>query len=254
MVRTLLVRGLIVGAIAGLLSFGFLKAFGEPAVDQAIGFETAMDAAMAKGMDMPAAEEALVSRPVQAGIGLFTGVMVYSAAFGGLYALVFAFAYGRIGTLGPRALSALIAGGSFMAIYAVPNLKYPANPPSVGQPGTIGMRTELYFAMIALSIAAMVIAIVLRKRLLPRFGGWNATLIAGAAFILAVAVVQWLLPAVNEVPDAFPAVVLWQFRLASAGAQLVLWGTMGLLFGGLTERAVALRYGRRRGSSLAALA
>jgi predicted cobalt transporter CbtA len=54
-----------------------------------------------------------------------------------------------------------------------------------------------------------------------------------------MAVASALLPAVNEVPDQFPAVVLWQFRIASMGAQLLLWATIGLLFGALTERAGA---------------
>ena len=55
-----------------------------------------------------------------------------------------------------------------MALYIVPNLKYPANPPSVGEPETIGMRTGFYFLMMLISIAAMVAAITLRKGLVPR--------------------------------------------------------------------------------------
>jgi len=45
-----------------------------------------------------------------------------------------------------------------VALYIVPNLKYPANPPSVGEPETIGMRTGFYFLMMLISIAAMVAA------------------------------------------------------------------------------------------------
>src|SRR5579862_7385034 len=86
MVRTLLIRGMLVGVIAGLLAFGFSEVFGEPQVDRAIAFETAMDAARAKadtakGMAMPDDEPELVSRPVQAGIGMLTGVTVYATAF-----------------------------------------------------------------------------------------------------------------------------------------------------------------------------
>ena len=46
-----------------------------------------------------------------------------------------------------------------------------------------------------------------------------------------------LLPAVSEVPDQFPAALLWNFRIASAGAQLIMWAALGLLFGALTQRA-----------------
>ncbi len=245
MVGNLLLRGMLVGIVAGILCFAFLKTFGEPQVDRAIAFETQMDEAKAqadraKGIVVPDEPE-LVSRPVQAGIGLFTGVAVYSAAFGGLFALVFAFVYGRMGNLGPRATSALLAAVGLLAIYVVPNLKYPANPPSVGNPDTIGMRTALYFTMIAISLAAMVGAAMLRHRLLARHGGWNASLIAGAVYLVAVIVVGLALPSINEVPDQFPAVVLWQFRIASMGAQLILWTTIGLVFGALTERAAVSR-------------
>ena len=187
MVGTLLLRGMLVGIVAGILCFAFLNVVGEPQVDRAIAFETQLDEAKAKATPMPRWPKALsmpkeepgpelVSRPVQAGIGLFTGVMVYNAAFGGLFALVFALTYGRMGDFGPRATSALLAAAGIVAVYIVPNLKYPANPPSVGDPDTIGMRTALYFAMIAISLAAMIGAAMLRRRLLRRYGGWNAVL------------------------------------------------------------------------------
>lgn len=248
MVGKLLARGMLVGLVAGLLSFGFLKIVGEPMVDRAIAFESAMDdakaqakvdEAKAKGVVLPKEEPEpeLVSREVQSGIGLLTGVMVYSAAFGGLFALVFALAYGRMGDFGPRATSALLAAAGLVAVYVVPNLKYPANPPSVGIPETIGMRTGLYFAMILISLAAMIAAGMLRLRLNTRFGGWNSALIAAASYLVVMVGVSLALPGVNEVPEAFPAVVLWQFRLASLGAQLILWAILGLGFGAWTERA-----------------
>jgi hypothetical protein len=246
MVGTLLIRGMLVGFVAGLLVFGFARVFGEPPVDRAIAFETALDEAQAKkhaamGMAVQPEPE-LVSRETQAGLGLFTGVIVYCTAFGGLFALVFAVAYGRVGSLGPRAVAALLAAGAFVAVYIVPNLKYPANPPAVGAPETIGHRTALYFLMMAVSIAAMVLAVQLRRRLAQRHGGWSAALIAAAAYLAIVIAAALLLPAINEVPEGFPAVVLWQFRTASLGMQLVMWAAIGLLFGWLTERAMAARY------------
>jgi len=65
----------------------------------------------------------------------------------------------------------------------LPQLKYPANPPAVGDPETIGYRSELYFLMILISIAAAIAATVFGRRLALRYGGWNAALIAGTAFI-----------------------------------------------------------------------
>ncbi|MBV9533623.1 MAG: CbtA family protein, partial [Bradyrhizobium sp.] len=142
MTGRLLVRGMLIGLVAGFLSFCFLKLAGEPSLDRAIAFEKAMDEAKAKakadeaaakGQPAPAEEDdpELVSRPVQAGIGLLTGVAIYSTAFGGLFALVFAFVFRRMVDVGPRATSALLAAVGFIAVYVTPMLKYPANPPSV---------------------------------------------------------------------------------------------------------------------------
>ena len=242
MVRSLLVRGMLVGVVAGLLSFVFLKIYGEPQVDIAVAFETQMEAVKAAAAGASSIEEMpeLVRRQVQAGLGLFTAVMVYSVAFGGLFGLAFAFAYRRMpGAVTPQGVSLLLAAAGFVAVYLVPNLKYPANPPSVGSPETIGMRTALYFVMIAISIAAMIGAFSLKRLLVRRFGDWNSTLAVGAYYVVIVAIAGLLLPAVNEVPEQFSAVVLWHFRIASLGVHAVLWTTIGLLFGILTERAFA---------------
>jgi hypothetical protein len=183
-------------------------------------------------------EPELVSRSVQAGLGLFVAVLVYSAAFGGLFGLAFAFAYGRTsGIFTPQALSAVIAAVGFVSVYLVPNLKYPANPPAVGEPETIGIRTALYFVMIAISLAAMLASLAIKRLLVPRFGEWNSNLLVAACYIVLVGVASLALPAVNEVPEQFPAVVLWNFRVASIGAQLIMWATLGLLFGALSQRA-----------------
>jgi predicted cobalt transporter CbtA len=174
---------------------------------------------------------------VQAGIGLFTGVLVYCAAFGGLFGLAFAFAYGRVGaSLSPQAMAALLAAIGFVVVYLVPSLKYPASPPAVGDAETIGLRTALYFIMIALSLVAMVASVSLKRLLVPRLGDWNAIVMAAGCYVALVALAAFVLPAIDEVPDQFPAAVLWQFRVASIGAQFIMWATIGLLFGALTQR------------------
>ncbi|HEY1735404.1 MAG TPA: CbtA family protein [Methylovirgula sp.] len=256
MVSTLLVRGMLIGVFAGLLVFSFAKVFGEPQVDRAIAFETAMDEAkakadLAKGIHDPEEPE-LVSRAMQASWGLLTGVMTYVTAFGGLFALVFAFANGRIGALSPRATSALLALLGFISLYVVPNLKYPANPPSVGHPDTIGIRTGLYFSMMALSVIAMVGALALRKALLPKFGAWSAALLAAAVYLASVVVAAGLLPAINEVPDDFPAVALWHFRIDSLAMQAIMWTTFGLAFGAWMERDQTARHYKMSGKAKAA--
>ncbi|MFG1418980.1 CbtA family protein [Xanthobacter sp. V0B-10] len=247
MVGNLLLRGMLVGVVAGLLAFGFARVFGEPPVAHAIALEEA--AGLAKG---EAPEPELVSREMQAGLGLFTGVVTFGAALGGLFALVFAFSQGRLTHLSPRATAGLLALGGFVALVLVPGLKYPPNPPAVGDPETIGLRTQLYFAMLVASLVAASASVALGRRLHAGLGTWNAVLAGVAAYGLLVVLLQAALPSVNEVPEQFPATLLWQFRLASLGIQAIIWTTLGLLFGYVAERYLAnARPGSARLTSVA---
>jgi predicted cobalt transporter CbtA len=231
MARGLLVRGMLVGLLAGLLAFAFARWVGEPEVERAIAYETRMD--QAKGQTP---ESEMVSRGVQKSLGLLTGVVVYGTAVGGLFGLVFAIACGRMGITHPRTLSAVLAAMGFVAIVLVPAFKYPANPPSVGNPETIGVRTAAYFLILAFSVAAMVLALQVRRRFSMRLGNWNGSLLAAALFLLIVGIVAYVLPVVDEVPAGFPVTLMWRFRIASLGIQAVMWATLGILFGWLTER------------------
>ena len=238
MVRTLLLRGMLAGLVAGLLAFGFASLFGEPQVERAIALEeqhAAAEAAHEHG------EEELVSRPVQSTVGLLTGVAVYGVALGGLLALVFAFAYGRVGIASPRGLAALLAAAGFVALVLVPAIKYPGNPPAVGNPDTIVHRSQLYFLMLAISVAGLVLAASIRAQLAERLGAWNGTLAAGGVYLAIVVAAQLILPSIDEVAADFPADLLWYFRISSLGVQLVLWAGIGLVFGALAERSLARR-------------
>jgi hypothetical protein len=233
MARTLLVRGMLVGLVAGILAFGFASLFGESPIDQAIAFE----GAHLHGADGPT----LVSRAVQSTFGLLVAVGLYGAALGGLFALAFAFVYGRVGQLAARVTSVLVAAVGFVAVYLVPFLKYPANPPAVGHPDTIGRRSALYLLMVLISVLAAVGAVLVGRPSVARLGRWNAILLGTGTFVAVVAVASLVLPSIDEVAGDFPASVLWRFRLASVGTQLVLWTTFGLLFGALTERSLRRR-------------
>lgn len=244
MVGPLLLRGMLAGVIAGLIGFGFARVFGVPQIERAIAFEMHRDHdhAHAKA-ETP--EPELVTRATQAGAGLFVGAVVYGAAAGGLFSLVFAFVYGRFGRLSPRPMAALLALAAFLSLVLVPAFKYPANPPAAGAPDTIGIRTALYFAMLAISVVALIFAIRLANRLTRRYGNWNAGLVGAAAYVAIMAIAGYSLPDVSEVPEHFSAVVLWNFRIASLGLQLLLWTTIGVVFGLLAERALTQEPGAR---------
>jgi len=240
MARTLLVRGLIAGALAGVVAFAFALVFGEPQIDKAIAYEEALAAAAGAP-----AEAEVVSRATQSTIGLLTGTVVLGVALGSLFAIVFAWAYGRVGAFGARATAALLALAAFVSVTVVPSTKYPANPPTVGNPDTIDRRTLLFVAMIAISVLALVAAWRLWRQLSPRLGGWNAAMIAGASYLVVIAVAELILPSVQETPRGFPPDLLWEFRLASIGLNATLWLALGLGFGALAERVLEPRAARR---------
>ncbi|MFM9608443.1 CbtA family protein [Streptomyces niveiscabiei] len=230
-VRNLLVRGMLAGLAAGVLALIVAYVLGEPSVDRAIGFEEAHSHEHGHEVE-------LVSRSLQSTAGLATGVLVYGVAFGGIAALAYCFALGRVGRFSPRATALLLAGCALVAVYVVPFLKYPANPPAVGDGDTIGKRTTLYFLMLVLSVLLAVAATLLGKRLAPGLGNWWATVVAVGAFVAAIGVAYVFLPSVNEVPADFPATVLWRFRLSALAIQATLWTGFGLAFGELAHRVL----------------
>jgi hypothetical protein len=238
-VRNLLVRGMLAGLAAGVLALTAAYFLGEPYVDKAIGFEEGGHSGHSHEHEVE-----LVSRGLQSTAGLATGVLVYGVAFGGIAALAYCFALGRVGRFGPRATALLLSGCALLAVYVVPFLKYPANPPAVGNADTIGRRTTLYFLMMLLSVLLAVAAAILGRRLAPKLGNWYATVAAVAGFALVIGLAYAFLPAVNEVPGHFPATLLWRFRLSALAVQLTLWTAFGLVFGELAERLLNPRPAR----------
>jgi hypothetical protein len=233
MLRTLLIWGLLAGFCGGLLATGFAEIAGEKQVDASIAIEEAK----AKAAHEPQ-EPALVSRDLQKSLGLLTASLVYGLALGGIFAIVFAVAYGRVGRASPATTALLLALGAFVVIYLVPFLKYPANPPATGDPDTIGRRTELYLLMVSISVLAAVAASRLRTSLRERVDPSVATGLGVAAFLVIVVVAGLVMPGVHEIPADFPATTLWDFRLASIGMQAVLWTTIGLVFAVAAQRVM----------------
>jgi hypothetical protein len=263
----LIVRGVLAGVAGGLVAFVFARIFAEPVINSAISYQTGRDAALAAlakaaGRPPPAAAPDIFSRTIQANVGLGVGMIAMGAALGALFAVAYAVCLGRVGAVRPRSLALLVAAGGFIGSYLVPFIKYPANPPGIGNPDTIKQRGGLYLLMVICSVVFLVLAVWLGKRLKPRLGNWNASLIAGAAFIAAIGVVMVILPQLGELPanvvayghratetplplagaggrivyPGFPADVLFSFRMFSVAAQLLLWGTIGLVFAPLADR------------------
>ncbi len=280
MEKKLILRGVLVGALAGLLAFVFARVFAEPQIQAAIDYETGRDTAQAaldKAAGLPAepAGPDIVSRTVQANLGNGVGMIFFGIAMGALFAIAYTLCLGRVGYLRPRMLAPLVAAGGFLGVYLVPFVKYPANPPSIGHPDTITDRGGLYLLVVGCSVVFLVAAVWLGQRLATRLGNWNASVFASAAFVVAIGIVMAISPSpghltanvrrfgnqATETPlpltdtsgtivyPGFPADVLFDFRLYSVTAQLILWTTIGLVFAPLAERLVTQH--RQTGTSAA---
>jgi hypothetical protein len=281
MEKKLILRGTLAGAVAGLLAFLFARIFAEPQIQKAIDYESARDAAQAlldkaAGLTAPEQGHEVFTRTIQANVGIGAGMIMFGAAMGALFGVTYAICLGRVGNLRPRSIAVLVAAGGFLAIYLVPFLKYPANPPAIGHADTIKDRSALYLLMVFFSILFLLGAVWLGQRLRSRFGNWNATLLAGAAFVVAIGVVMLILPSLGhlshnkanygnfdtETPQpltdangkivfpGFPADVLASFRLYSVGAQLILWSALALIFAPMAERLLEPTSGSRPAKQL----
>jgi predicted cobalt transporter CbtA len=237
MLRTLLMLGLVAGLCGGLVATGVARIVGEPPLDRAIAWEEARESS-APHHHGDAHDHAIVSRSVQSGVGLLAGALIYGTALGGVFSLVFAAAYGRVSRAGPARTALGLGAVAFVVLYLVPFLKYPPNPPGVGDPDTIGERTWLYLGMVAISVLAALAALRLRRDLAARLRPDVALLGAVATFLVVVIVGAMIMPAVDEVPAAFPATILWDFREASLAVQLAMWSSIALVFGAAAERRI----------------
>jgi hypothetical protein len=267
MEKKLVLRGMLAGLVGGVLAFLFARIFAEPQIQKAIDYEGGRDAAH-EVLEQAAgsghgheAETELFSRAVQSNVGLGVGLILTGVAFGALYGIAYTICLGRTGKLRPRPLALAVAGAGFMSLYFVPFIKYPANPPAIGNGDTIKQRSALYLLMVVVSLVVLFLAVQLGKRLQDRLGTWNATLVATAAFTGVVGVVMFALPQVGHLAEAvngvrhatdtpppllddkgtivypgFPADVLAAFREYSVAAQLILWTAIGLVFAPLADR------------------
>jgi hypothetical protein len=266
----LIYRALGAGALGGLLAFVFARIFAEPFIQNAIDYETGRDAAQeelykAAGLTVGGEEAEVFSRGIQRNIGIATGMVLFGLAMAGLFVVAYLVVAHRFPGIRPRVLAALLAAACFLGFYAVPFVKYPANPPAVGHSETIGDRSAVYLAMVGISVVALILAVVAGYRLAGRLGVWNASLVAALGFVVVVSVAMALLPAIGHFPlnesqygkhatetpqplldpagkivyPGFPADVLFKFRLYSLLAQVILWATIGLAFGALAERFTA---------------
>ncbi|MBI2361664.1 MAG: CbtA family protein [Deltaproteobacteria bacterium] len=224
----ILKAAVLAGLIAGALTAAFHFFLTEPVIDRAIAIEGQARAAGKMPVEKPP-----VSRSGQR-LGLIAGFLLYGAIWGLVLGLLSRFTRGLTPTWSDSAralLLALVLGWS-VAIY--PFLKYPANPPGVGDPETIGYRQELFLTSIGLALLGAILALIL-KSYLPRTArlAWPITAVIYVAILAAVFAA---LPMVSE-QSHIPAELIREFRALSLVGHLIFWGVMAGVFVWLRRNA-----------------
>ncbi len=225
MFRRVLQQGVVAGMAGGAALATVLRLVGEGPIGRAVALEGG-------------GGDEMFSRGTQQ-LGGMAASVVYGAALGAVFAIAFAAIRRRLRATDDWRAGVALAAAGFAGVFLLPFLKYPANPPAVGDPGTIGRRTALYLLAVAWSLVAT-------------WGGWRAwrALVARgmptpkavpatlAVWVgLATAGLVGLPP--NTDPVNLPATLIWQFRLATLAGAAAFWSVMGLTFGWLRVRGAA---------------
>ncbi|MEM2141404.1 CbtA family protein [Nitrososphaera sp.] len=218
-----LLSGLVAGTVLGLVNQGVV----EPYLSAAIDLEN--QAATAEGEIINPSEFATYR--IWQRSGSIAAGAVLGMSLGALFGIVFA--YGRNALPGSTNLqkALALAGIMWLALYLVPALKYPANPPAVGDPETIYLRQGLYIAIIAISgFAALALGIAYKKMPVK-----SRRFLAPAIYTATVAAAFFALPANPDAVNA-PADLVGAFRIASGATMTMFWLVLGTVLGALWDR------------------
>jgi len=252
--RAYLLRGVVAGLVAGLIAGVFAFFVAEPVIDRAVDLESARVSAQyqhdfaaamianhndvaAAQREVPAPPAPVLSRSTQH-VGLIVATTLFGLGVGGVFAVIFLVIARRAPPRSAWRRALGLAAALFTALSLLPFMRYPANPPGVGDPATIDRRTYAYG--LAVGIAALAVWAAWRLALLLQARGVGEPVRrAAAAAVLAVAVGAEFL-ALPDDADAvnIPASLLWDFRLRSLAVQVLLWACLAAGFGLATERAM----------------
>lgn len=220
-------RGLVAGAVGGLLALAFGYLLAEPIMDRAVDLEAARSAA--------AGDHSVetFSRTTQH-FGFLGATLAVGLALGVLFAVVHRFQGAEDSDPWGRALR--LGGGAFFALSLVPFLRYPSNPPGVGDSATIDARSHYWTLALVLGLVGATTAGLLARQLKERGTRASHRQLVVAAVLIATVCLTFALPA-NEDEISAPVALVWDFRVLSLATLVLLWGGLTATFGLLSERA-----------------
>lgn len=214
---------MIAGIILAFLNLGIV----EPYIDKAIGLEIAKQVSSGKNVNMA---EMIDYRYWQKG-GAFAGGAIYGAGLASLFGVIFVFARNKLPGKDNKRKALFLAAVMWFVLYFVVALKYPANPPAVGDPGTIYYREVLYVGYIMISgFAALGLAVT-----------WNRIPINSKKIIIPLIYAMIMVTAYLVMPSNPDKIeismdLIHTFRILSALTIGVFWAILGIVFGSLWDK------------------
>ena len=232
-IKSALIAGLGAGMVVAAVQFVWT----EPIVDRAISIEEQLHAAehnhAAGAGSTEATEEPppVVDRPTQKK-GLFLGYAIYGVAWGLLFGAAYTIGQNKLPGAGRTGRGLALAAASYWSIGLLPFLKYPANPPGVGDPDTIDFRQHIYLILLVCGILAVGIAVAMRQWATGRRRLKMAIWLPVAWLALASALLYFGLPN-NTDAIRTPMPLVNEFRLHSLAGITLFWLVVGCAFGPL---------------------
>jgi predicted cobalt transporter CbtA len=219
---------LLAGAIAGTILGVMNQVAVEPFIEHAIELE--MQNTAQSGQIINPAEFAAY-RFWQRGGEIVAGTIL-GLSIGSLFGIVFAYARSSIPGSNNKKKGLIVAGIMWFVLFLMPALKYPANPPSVGDPETIYYRQSLYLVFLAISgFSALGLAFLYRK--IRSLHIRKAIIPAAYAAMMAGA---YLAMPANPDPINAPVDLVIGFRITSAITITLFWGLLGVIFGAFWDK------------------
>jgi predicted cobalt transporter CbtA len=215
---------LLAGAIAGTILGAINQVAVEPYIERAIELEMRNTAQSGEVIN-PA--EFAAYRLWQKGGEIIAGTIL-GLSIGSLYGIVFLYTRGLISGTNNKKKALIVASVMWLVLFLMPALKYPPNPPAVGDPETIYYRQSLYVAFLAISgFSALGLAFLYRK--MTSFSNTKKAIIP-LAYAAIMAVAYLAMPS-NPDPINAPIDLVIGFRITSAITISMFWALLGVIFG-----------------------
>jgi len=225
-IAIVLVSGFVAGTIHGAVNL----AIAEPYLDKAIGIENQNLFASGEAEDTPQFWVEYNSYRDWQKSGQLLAGGILGMSIGALFGIVFAYSRNSLPKGHTVKKTFVLAAIMWLVIFLIPFLKYPANPPTVGDADTVVLRQILYLLFIAISGFSAVGFFVLYKKLQNKKKGF--AFIGYAVFITAVFFM--MPPSPDEVTA--PMDLVNGFRTMSVVAVSTFWVAEAIILGALWQK------------------